>query len=146
MDYSSFCVIIETIRIKKPMLFEMSSLYHPTDDDFYTIQQLFSIILPDDYKDFYKKYCGGYFGFIALFTYDVQDEMYIMNFNSPEMVNEIGFFAVCDMETGDYIGYKVVDGKCNSELYYYDHESGCISDSNYTDFMDFVLREGLHYC
>lgn len=145
MSFDYFCEIIETIRLKNPILFELSSSYHPTDNDFYIIQRKYNIFFPDDYMRFYKKYCGGYFGFITLFTYDEQDDLYILNHNSSELVKKSGFFAVCDMETGDYIGYKILNGKCSTELYYYDHELRSLYDSQYNDLLDFILREGFRY-
>lgn len=143
MRFTEFCELVNDLKKKHPIWFELSSKYLPNDTDLYNIEQYYNVTLPDDYKSFLKNYGGGYFGFSQVFSFDTTDKLYIMCNNSIEFVKENKFISIADLGTGDLVGYKIQNKVCSNELYFWNHESKNLEKSHYKNFLDFILKEGL---
>ncbi|MBQ3691827.1 MAG: SMI1/KNR4 family protein [Clostridia bacterium] len=142
MNFSDFYRITEDIKSKHPIWFELNSRNVPTDSDIKLVESNLNIILNDDYKNFVKRYNGGYFAFTKILTVCSEDELYLLNFNSSEFVEKYKFVTVGDMETGDMVGFKVVNGLCGSEVFVFNHEKKTVENSNIGNFFDYILKYG----
>lgn len=79
---------------------------------------------------------------IVVFSCDCNGRFYIRNKISAEWVEERKFLPVIDLETGDYIGFRIKDGSCQSEVSLYLHEENSFRDTG-LDFYEALLKYGL---
>lgn len=142
MNFREFCEITEDIKSKYPIWFELTSRNILTDSDIKSVENTLNITLNSDYKNFVKKYNGGYFAFTKILTVYRKDECYILNFNSREFVEKYNFVAVADFETGDMAGFKITNGLCSNEIFIFSHEEKTVENLNIGNIFDYILKYG----
>lgn len=145
MDFNEFSKIVDEKMVSNPIWFGLESDSKSTDDDITEIENSISIILPQEYKQFVKNYGGGYFAFTNVFSGIRDSEWYIVTQNIEAGFNEANsFIAVSDNGTGDFYGFEVNDGKCESKISFYDHEDNTVKTTQYSNLFDYLVKVGLN--
>lgn len=142
MDRISFQNKVKEMTEKKPRLFALESDAKVDIGEIEAVEKYYEIILPDSYKDFVRQYGGGYFGFIVVYSCDCNGMFYIKDHVLKERVIEKSFLPVVDLETGDFMGFKIDAGICKSKVNLYSHEKEALQEMQ-MDFYEALLKYGL---
>ena len=122
MIFEDFCVLVEHYKRSKPHLFELGVDCTVDDRQISIIENEYGIVFPDSYKKLLKNIGGGYFGFIALYSFDQNSPLDFTKYVSVKLIEELKLLPVVDLETGDYIGYEVKDNTCTEKLFVLNHD------------------------
>ena len=122
MNFENFCVLVEHYKKSKPHLFELEADCTVDDRQISIIENEYGIVLPDSYKNLIKYFGGGYFGFIAFYSFDQNSPFDFSKNVSVKRIKELMLLPVVDLETGDYIGYEVKDNICTEKLFLLNHD------------------------
>lgn len=141
MDKISFDNKLKEIVVGKPKLFALESDNKANDEKINIVEKYYKIKLPDSYKEFVKQYGGGYFGFIVVYSCDKNGMFYIKDYVSKEWIQNKSFLPIVDLETGDFIGFKVKEGICRNTVSLYSHEENKLENLE-MNFYDALLRYG----
>lgn len=141
MNYIEFKTIIDSIKKDKPVLFQLSKDKTVLDETVDKSEEYYGIKFPDSYRVFLKELGGGYLGFLLIFSLDKDGMFYLQDHISVDFVDEAGMLPVIDLETGDYIGYKIEDGICKEKMVIWLHEEREIRDLK-KGFYEIVLERG----
>lgn len=142
MDKIEFKNKVTEMMEIKPILFSLDSDNKACEEIIINVEEHYNIKLPDDYKEFLKDFGGGYFGFIVVLSCDCNGKFYIKNRVSREWVLNKSFLPAVDLETGDFIGFKVESGICESNVSLYSHEEDELTDLK-INFYDVLFKYGL---
>ena len=145
MNYKEFYLIVNEVKVKNPVWFGLESDSSATDSEIDAVEAFLSITLPEEYKIFVKEFGGGYFAFTNVFSVNKESEWYIIKQNKQiGLVNSHDFLAVSDNQVGDFYGFKIVNGKCEAYLMFFDHETGQIEKTKYGDLFEYLEKVGLN--
>ena len=142
MDYNDFEEIVLKKKEEKPIWFEMDSLEIASIDEIEGVEYELKVKLPIEYSEFVRNYGGGYFAFTKVYSADASSEWNIVENNKKAEFNE-KFIAVSDNGAGDYYGFEVIEGICNSVVSVYDHDQNMVAETKYQDFYEFLCEIGL---
>jgi len=144
MDHKDFNRIISETKQRHPFWFELSDENERiTENEIEKIEISKGIMFPDQYKRFISKYGAGEFAFTNVYSPLSKGEWSLWGHKSQYRLPD-NFIPISDNGCGDYLGFTIQDGKCSEQLYWADHEEGySIGKSEYSNFYDFILREGL---
>lgn len=145
MSPSRFETIIDLARQSKVIDMSLSERdERPVlPDECQMIEARFGIKLPSDFLYFAQRFGGGGFAFITVLSLLRESEFFV-----GHSIGLVGpkFFPVIDNHCGDFYGFRVADGQCSDALYFADHETGYqCSETEYPNFLTFVVREGLRF-
>ncbi len=150
MTLDEFAAILEVARNDKflfplEIIEEFNWIASPASaGEIDQVQRALDVQLPEDYTTFLKKYGGGVFGQVDIFTVDVSHNSYIL-IDQPRFAEGREFIAVSPNGCGDYYGYRVVDGKCQDKVMFWDHEiGGLIEPTEFNDIFEFIVRNGFY--
>ena len=144
MTFEEFNIQINEIKKKRPIWFELSYSCDTSDDMIICVEKDLKIMLPKQYKDFIKKYGGGYFAFTIVLSCNSNSDFYIVNDESKSLLEKYSFLPLFDFETGDLAGVKIANGKCSEKIFRFLHETKELISSDY-DFFSAVINYGLKY-
>lgn len=144
MDKCYFQNKVNEIAEKESKLFALESDSKVTDKIIESIEDYYEVKLPKAYKNFIKQYGGGYFGFVIVYSCDINGMFYIKDNVVKEWVLEKEFLPVVDFETGDFIGFQVKEGVCQSTATMYLHEENELHEMD-IDFYEALLKYGLKF-
>ena len=113
MEFLDFVNIVTELKEKKPTLFGLCGDNISTYEKIEEAERYFGIKFPESYKDFLKKYGGGYFAYTVVYSCDPGSGFYLVDNVSKEWVYENDFFPVIDFETGDLGGFRITDHSCD---------------------------------
>ena len=142
MNYNDFIKEYEVIKKKRPILFQLE---HDNPADRETINEkeiYYGIQFPESYRNILTAFGGGYWGFIKIYSVDSNGKFNINDYVSKEFVDKYSFLPIVDLETGDFIGYNISDGKCTEELLLWLHEEQK-KISIIFDFYELLIFKGL---
>lgn len=142
MDKIIFDNKVRDIAEKRPRLFALHSDNMASTAMIKDVEEYYNLKFPDSYKEYLKQYGGGYFGYIIVYSCDYNGMFYIKNNVAKELVLERAFLPIIDLETGDFIGFKIVGGKCQNTVAMFLHEENELQDLR-IDFYDALLEYGL---
>lgn len=135
--------ICEVIR-KRPRIFALDQDNKANVEMIEDVEKYYDVKLPESYKDFVSEYGGGYFGFIVVYSCDYNGIFYIKENVQKEWVLEKAFLPVIDLETGDLLGFEIINGMCESVVTMYLHEENKMQKLK-MDFYDVLLKYGVKY-
>ena len=123
-----------------------------SDKDVAKIERKLGVVFPPDFRVVLGEYGCGQFHYVELLEADPKAETGLLQTNLDLRGEGIsGFIAVSSNGCGDYYGFKAVNGVCSDAVYFYDHETGEISDApvaesilNYLRDKALVLSSDLH--
>ena len=140
MTYSDFIEIVEKTKKDKPILFELESDKLASLEDIQIFESETGIILPEEYKKFLSEFGGGYFGFATIYSLDKDSSFYLLD-NQKYIPDN--YLAISDNGCGDVYIMNKLDGNISSEIFFYDHETGNVSDKEYENIYEFLVSVGL---
>lgn len=144
MVWEVFLKQVNDVKQKKPIWFGLEADLVCSQDDIEFIENELSVKLTNEYKTFLMNFGGGYFAFSNIFSGDKDSEWYLISKNKElNLLEDKSFLAISENEVGDYYGYKVKDGVCESIISLFDHEENEIKKTIYDDFYNFVLKKAL---
>lgn len=144
MNISEFSKIVAGIKVERPIWFELESDPPGADSDINEAETALCVKLPVEYKEFIRNFGGGHFAFAGVYSVRKGSAWNIvMRNNEINTIDPKAFLAVSDNGAGDFYGFKVIDGVCESKITFYDHEDGVIKSTDYEDLLDFLVRVGL---
>lgn len=100
-----------------------------------------NIILNPQFRGFLTKYGAGDFLYSWVYSFDPDSGWSL--WRESEFLTGIGSTVLpfSDNGGGDYLAFKVIDGKCTDRIYWLDHELDySMSDSQYEDFNTWVAE------
>lgn len=144
MNMSDFVKIIEEKKKINPFWFDDESELIAENDHIVAVENQLGLMLPEKYKDFVKKFGGGYFAFTNIFSVDSSGEWFIVDRNdAARKYLPNNFIAVSDDEAGGMYGFVAEDGVCGEEIFYWDNDSSSISEKMFDDLLDYLIEVGL---
>ena len=142
MNFDEFNHLVEVKKNEKPMWFASEHEPVATERDLKVVEGWLSKVLPGEYRLFLKKYGGGYFGLINVFSANDSVEWGAILKNSSSQ-NSKGFLAISDDESGGYFGFILENSEYSDSIYcYYPDESPSI-EFKYNSFFEYVAKVGL---
>lgn len=142
MTHNEFIDIVEQVKKSKPILFELEHDKCVSENEIVCFESANSMILPIEYKQFVLEFGGGYFGFVNMYSLDLDSSFYLLaNQNGiPD-----GYLAISDNGCGDYYVIKFNTGNVASKVMFFEHESQKIVETDYEDIYEYLVVEGLRY-
>ncbi|WP_226535910.1 SMI1/KNR4 family protein [Fictibacillus halophilus] len=143
MDFNEFSIIVEQTKARNPIWFGLESDPVGTDSDFTRIQRQLSVKLPDEYKLFIKMFGGGFFAFTNIFSVKDSEWNIVQKNNEIDLMKSHAFLAISDNEVGDFYGFEIINGVCNSKIKIFNHETGDIEETPYENIYYYLKEIGL---
>lgn len=143
MEFDDFQDLVNKVRSRKPALFGLERDPCATDDEVREAEESLGVRFPAEYWVFVKQVGGGYFGFTNVFSPTNVGHWGIVERNRSTLVDLGDFVAVSDNGVGDYYGFAVKDGVCQSEICFFDHETAEIVERGYSDLFEYLAEIGL---
>ncbi|MET9081132.1 SMI1/KNR4 family protein [Streptomyces sp. NPDC004237] len=146
MDFSEFAPHVDAAVARHQALGlpdEMSPFEHllASDEDLDRAERELGVRLPEQYKEFMKRYGGGAFASLDLLPVTPRDREDLLEVNETERFS-VPFVAIAPVGTGDWWGFKVNEGACSTEVSFYFFEEGSL-ESESPDFLTFATKQGL---
>jgi hypothetical protein len=143
VDFNEFLSIVEVIKAKNPIWFELDTDPIGTDSQLHNAEEQLSVSLPKEYKLFIKWFGGGYFAFTNIFSVADSEWNIIQLNNEINLINSHKFIAISDNEVGDYYGFEIKSGLCNPKVKFYNHEINQVEETEFNNLYQYVLKVGL---
>lgn len=144
MEFYEFYEKVTEIKNKRPIWFGLESDIVASDKEIYHAEKSLALLFPEDYKQFVKAFGGGYFAFTVIYSVQQKSEWSIISKNKNcELIKSHDFISFSDNQCGDYYGFRVKSGRCDSEIYFYDHETQKVKRTNFINIFEFILKTGL---
>ncbi len=142
MKFEQFEILAKRFQQSKPRWFMLEADRLASAQDVTNAQDALGLNFPIDYIRFLKKFGGGYFAFVNIFSVDPAGEWYIVTMNQE--IGRRDFLAISDNGTGDYYGFLVKDVSCAPGIVFLDHENQQIKPTKYPDILTFIVQVGLN--
>ena len=91
--------------VSKPQLFDLEADCTVDDRQISIIENEYGIVFPDSYKNLIKNYGGGYFGFIAFYSFDQNSPFDLSKNVSVKLIKELMLLPVVDLLIRIYTRY-----------------------------------------
>lgn len=140
MDFEVFNKIADGCKLKKPILFGLGNDRIMSPEGIEGFEHRLQVKLPEKYKQFLLKYGGGYFGYANVYSLDEDSGFYVLNHNDMPVYNHL---RIADNGCGDYYLVCIADRKCLEQLYFYDHETRDVHNTEYADILEYLVKVGL---
>ena len=144
MNFDEFNNIVELLKIKKPILFDLDSDAAPTDEDINRIEKYYELEFPISYKMFLKKYGGGYFAYGLIYSIDRKSSCCIESNVAKDLILNENILPVYDFETGDLACFRINNKRVEDSIVIYNHEDNILEELN-LDFYEFLTRYALKF-
>lgn len=141
MDFETFREVVKKAKTEKPLLFELEHDNIPTMKDVIVFQEQYQIVLPEKYIQVLLNFGGGYFGYANIYSLDKDSDFFIFNYNQVKVAD---LLFIADNGCGDSYAFRMEGNKCSEEIVFYDHESNIVQDTDYSDVLEYLAKEGLH--
>ncbi len=114
-----------------------------TEEEIAHAEQEIGVRLPQDYVFFLQRFGGDIFGYVEIFSVKSNSKSYVL-WDQPPVTGERNFVAFSADGWGNYYGFRVVDGVCDSKVSFWNHElDGDIRETEYSDIFEFIVDTGL---
>lgn len=143
MEFSAFLSIVSEAKVKKPVLFALETDPPATEVDISGAEARLSVQFPLEYKDFLRRFGGGFFGFTNVFSVLASSPWYVVDRNFASGVPLQEFLAISDNGVGDYYGFSVANAVCGSHVAFLDHETRAVVSTPHSDLFEYLVVVGL---
>ncbi|MGP0171778.1 SMI1/KNR4 family protein [Pseudomonas sp. NCHU5208] len=143
MDFENFKKLVDKVKKNHPVWFDMEPDDAPSNFVVSDAEEKLGVKLPVDYKDFVCEYGGGYFAFSSVYSLEVGSDWNLVDMNCKYKKLRGDYVLVSENGVGDFYGYKVVNGVCDSEIYFYDHDVGVWQGAKYRDLFEYLEKVAL---
>jgi hypothetical protein len=147
MNYADLKKLMDEDRIQNPDQYKRDEEFKwteppATDDEIAFIEDTLGVKLPSDYVSLLKDYGGGVVGGPEILSAHKDSSDFILLHQPPaDLVQD--FVAVMENGCGDYYGFKVEEGKCETGLTFCDHELGYeLEPTEYHSIIDYIAACG----
>lgn len=143
MDFEAFKELVEKTKNDHPVWFGMESDESPANKALTEAEEKLGAKLPSDYKDFIFEYGGGYFAFSNVYSLEVGSDWNLVDINCKYDAIRIGYVLISENGSGDFYGFKIVNGVCEPKIYFYDHEVDIWQESPHSNLFDYLEKSAL---
>lgn len=143
MKFDTFKELVEKAKKDHPVWFGIEPDDNPDATAVTDAEEKLGAKLPDEYKDFILEYGGGYFAFSNVYSLEAGSDWYLVDVNCKYEDIRNGYIIISENGSGDFYGFKVFDGACESKIYFYDHEAGYWQASPYSNLFDYLEKSAL---
>ncbi|MBR2557978.1 MAG: SMI1/KNR4 family protein [Methanobrevibacter sp.] len=143
MKYKDFIQEYELARLKNPKLFSIGNDDIADAETVQKYQEYYGVSFAKSFVDFVGEIGGGYFGYILILSLDDNGVFNIKSKFTKEMIEGMDIFPVIDLETGDYIGYKIKNKTCTESLVVLNHD-GKIKKELDVGFYELIVQLGIY--
>ena len=133
--------LVRSLKAERPFWFEGDSEPLASDEQIDSAEAALGVNLPIEYRDFLRRYGGGYFARTNVFSVDPASEWYIVARQPADARGK--FVAVTDDETGGYYGFQVDQNRSGDQVYYFNPDDGDEPTLMYPSFLEYLARVGL---
>jgi hypothetical protein len=139
MEWNAFESHVRHLMQEHPVWFQLDRDPPASLDDIQRAEAELGTRLPESYRRFLQVFGGGYFAFAVVFSVS-DSEWSVVRRNED---GSRGFVRASDNGTGDYYGFKSIDGVCSEQVFFFDHEDGSIRSTEYGDFLEMMVDRAL---
>jgi hypothetical protein len=99
---------------------------------------------PIEYAHIAQSYGAGQFGFVDLFSVRFGEwQIDVHRATAPSL--PAAFVPISDNGCGDFYGFVVAEGRCDSRILFADHETGySLASTDMADVYEYIQRHGFH--
>lgn len=142
MEFELFNKIVSECKYKKPLLFDLGHDKILSVKEVECFEQNIQLELPKKLVIFLSEYGGGYFGYANIYSMDKDSTFYLLNYNDLP-INK--YLRIADNGCGDYYLLCINNQKCLDNLYFYDHETKTVCETEYEDIFEYLIKKGLKF-
>ncbi|WP_071872203.1 SMI1/KNR4 family protein [Atopomonas hussainii] len=143
MDFEAFKELVEKTKNDHPVWFGLEPDESPDDAAVTEAEERLGARLPTDYKNFIFEYGGGYFAFSNVFSLEERSDWNLVDQNYKYDAIRKGHVLISENGSGDFYGFKVVDGVCDPKICFYDHEVEAWQESPHSSLFDYLEKFAL---
>lgn len=143
MNFNEFKDLVEVIKRAHPVWFGLAPDKSVNESAIVSVETKLEVKLPDEYKEFILKYGGGYFSFSIVYSLDDVSDWNLIKVNHEYLSLRAGYILISENGVGDFYGYKVINGICSSEIYFYDHETEGWEKTLFSNLFDYLKKHAL---
>jgi hypothetical protein len=143
MNIIVFEKIVDERKSANPVWFGLDPAPLASEDDIIYAQKELKIVFPIEYSQFVTRHGGGYFAFGIVYPLDCNSDFSILNINKRESTLRGDYILFSENGSGDYYGFKITEGHCSSEVYFFDHENGEWKPTKYENLFSFLSEIAL---
>ncbi|QPB85097.1 SMI1/KNR4 family protein [Pseudoalteromonas rubra] len=143
MDFDAFKELVEKTKNDHPIWFGMESDESPDNEALAEAEDKLGAKLPVDYKNFILEYGGGYFAFSNVFSLERRSDWNLVDLNEKYKAIRNGHLLISENSSGDFYGFRLVDGVFEPRIYFYDHEVETWEESPYSNLFDYLEKFAL---
>lgn len=143
MDFQAFRQLVEKTRSDHPIWFGMDSDPIPSESLLLEAESKLSAKLPNEYRNFVLEYGGGYFAFSNVYSLNPGSDWNVLDVNHEYQEIRDDHILISENGSGDFYGFRVIDGVCRSEIYFYDHETGSWQETTYGNIFEYLEKFAL---
>lgn len=133
--------IHQRYQSEKPKLFLLVKPDPPaTEEQINTVESEIGVLLPSDYRAFLADFGGGMFGFTNVFS-GYKDSDFFLPCRNKEASKYLpgDLLAFSDDQVGGFYVFKVLNGKAQESIYYWNSDGGLVN-TDFADLFEFVAR------
>lgn len=142
MTIEQFSKKVDLIRTKNSILFGLDADTIPSHRMIHSFEKGYGLTLPTQYKEFLGVYGGGYFAYVSIYSIDVNSEFYLKSNVTIEEVKRNSYLPIIDLNTGDTLGFRLVEGEYCESIVLFNHEDNRLIDTK-LDFFETLCKYGL---
>lgn len=143
MNFEAFKELVEKTRSEHPVWFGIESDECPDETAVIEAERKLGSKLPADYKKFIFEYGGGYFALSNVYSLEKKSDWNMVDMNYKYNAIRKGHVLISENGSGDFYGFKVVDGICEPKICFYDHEVEAWQESAFTSLFDYLEKFAL---
>ena len=141
MTLDDFVELDERYRVAKPSLFRLSTPDRPaTESMIASTEKQLGIRLPESYKGFLRRFGGGNYGLVVVFSADPEGDWYLprMQLEAERYLPKSLLAFSDDFAGGNYV-LGVEEGWSTEPVRYWNADGG-LSSTPYATILDFIAR------
>ena len=143
MDFEAFKELVEKTKTDHPVWFGLEPDESPNETAVTEAEMKLGAKLPIDYKNFILEYGGGYFAFSNVFSLEERSDWNLVDLNYKYDAIRNGHVLISENGSGDFYGFKFVNGVCEPRIYFYDHEVETWCESPHSNLFDYLEKFAL---
>lgn len=140
VEYEVFKCIVDSCKCRNTLLFSLGQDVVCSTEQIKAVERILQIELPEKYLKFLQDFGGGYFGYANVYSLDPRSQFYLLAHNVVPIEE---YIRIADNGCGDYYLLKVKNKKCFDQVFFFEHDTATICDTDYVDILDYLVRVGL---